>query len=475
MSVYGTLILNSSVIYGKKKNKYKKMVISTTGEKYTVYTTILKSNYNKYVSIIKDEWDDINNVYSGNINKYIGYTNIYNDNIEFLKLSSTVFPYKTFKQSIRNVDLSPNRELINEYIFSIDPPNTNDIDDAIHIVEIRNNAYQLGVHIADVSSYIEYNSDLDDHIRDLAFSIYLPDNTFNMLPNDIDCSLISNYQKRAFTVIFDIVDGKISINRCCKSLINVTLNTTYANADTVLKNPDNSHFSNNLKLACHVCNCIFKKTYTTSHEIIADIMILTNSKIAELLHTNSNTYTLYRVNEGQSKLSKSYYSTIPNRHCMLNINHYVHFTSPMRRYGDIIIHRLLHDVLNKECIVYNTCDIVDMLNDREKKIKKIERRIATYMFVHMHNYCEFNAVVIDCIDNMLVVMINNSVILTCTLYSNKVNDILSTNLVNNCIEIIQNNEVVDTCIKISDDILIVVFTKNYLSCASIICPVLKIQ
>ncbi|WP_429994895.1 RNB domain-containing ribonuclease, partial [Mycoplasmopsis bovis] len=63
---------------------------------------------------------------------------------------------------IKNEDLSTRMDLRNELVVTIDGSCTKDFDDAISVVKIDDNTYELGVHIADVAYYVKENTPLDD-------------------------------------------------------------------------------------------------------------------------------------------------------------------------------------------------------------------------------------------------------------------------------------------------------------------------
>lgn len=89
-------------------------------------------------------------------------------------------------------ELSKRRDLRKHIIFSIDPPNCQDIDDAISIKEIENDRIEFGVHIADVSYFVQESSLTDLEARARGTTVYLSDRRFDMLPKVLSeqvCSL----------------------------------------------------------------------------------------------------------------------------------------------------------------------------------------------------------------------------------------------------------------------------------------------
>jgi protein SSD1 len=74
------------------------------------------------------------------------------------------------------------RDLRFERIFSIDPKTAKDLDDALHIKELTDGFYEVGVHIADVSYFLKRNTPLDTEARERGTSTYLVDSVIPMLP-----------------------------------------------------------------------------------------------------------------------------------------------------------------------------------------------------------------------------------------------------------------------------------------------------
>ncbi|MGZ5134224.1 MAG: RNB domain-containing ribonuclease, partial [Flavitalea sp.] len=91
--------------------------------------------------------------------------------------------------------------------FTIDPLDAKDFDDAISFRVLKNGNYEVGVHIADVSHFVEIDSDLDKEAYQRATSVYLPDRVLPMLPERISnelCSLRPHEEKLTFSAVFQI-------------------------------------------------------------------------------------------------------------------------------------------------------------------------------------------------------------------------------------------------------------------------------
>jgi ribonuclease R len=129
------------------------------------------------------------------------------------------------------------RDLRNRFVFTIDPADAKDFDDALS-VDYIDGQLRLGVHIADVSAYVAWDSALDLDARRRATSVYLPDRVIPMLPHQISdelCSLRPNEDKLAFTVdMLMNTDGSVAETDFYPSLIRSSARLTYDEAQSAL-------------------------------------------------------------------------------------------------------------------------------------------------------------------------------------------------------------------------------------------------
>ena len=111
--------------------------------------------------------------------------------------------------------------------FTIDPDNAKDFDDALSFKKLENNIFEIGVHIADVSSYVRPNTELDKEARKRGTSVYLANKVVPMLPEKLSneiCSLEPKKNKRAFSIIFTIdKEGNILKERAARTINSVRL------------------------------------------------------------------------------------------------------------------------------------------------------------------------------------------------------------------------------------------------------------
>ncbi|OQR96378.1 exosome complex exonuclease RRP44 [Thraustotheca clavata] len=130
-------------------------------------------------------------------------------------------------------------------VMSIDPPNCKDIDDALHVRPLDNGHVEIGVHIADVTHFVEAGSALDLEAADRGTSTYLVDKRLDMLPGYLTtqlCSLTDVEDHFAFTVLWEVrVEGKevhVIDVKFCKSIIRSIASLSYGEAQVLLDDPN---------------------------------------------------------------------------------------------------------------------------------------------------------------------------------------------------------------------------------------------
>jgi hypothetical protein len=225
------------------------------------------------------------------------------------------------------------REVIDDYIITIDKASAKEIDDALSCKKLPNGNYLLGVHIASVLGYFMYDSGIVEEAIERREAIYLPkkyqdktddfNRTIPILPYEFSAetaSLIPNSPKLTRTYYFEIdKDGNIVNERFIKSIITNCRQTTYDEIDKVLKKGSDCPELNELVTNLHEVTQILEKKYkgTDFYESFkentqdsADLRIkkdgaqklvyypvlLTGNRVAEFFYRN-NYPCLYRVHE----------------------------------------------------------------------------------------------------------------------------------------------------------------------------------
>lgn len=338
-------------------------------------------------------------------------------------------------ETITSEEIARRRDFRDITTFTIDPADAKDFDDALSIQQLENGHWEIGVHIADVTHYIEEKSVLEKEALHRATSVYLVDRTIPMLPEKLSnglCSLRPHEDKLTFSAVFELDEnGKIYDQWIGKTIIHSDRRFTYEEAQEVLEAGEGDYAAE-----IHMLNRIAKKlkdqrfkkgaiSFETTevrfkldengkplyiyvkerkdaHKLIEEFMLLANRKVAEFvfnLKKRGKRYTMvYRTHdapdpdklstfalfarkfgykldlentkavsnqlnklaedtEGKPEqsvlqnlavrtMAKAKYSTEPLGHFGLAFDHYSHFTSPIRRYPDMMAHRLIFHYLN---------------------------------------------------------------------------------------------------------------------------------
>jgi len=315
-----------------------------------------------------------------------------------------------FKQT-NNINPSV-KDLTHLKTYSIDDSETYEIDDAISLEKISYQ-HKLWIHIASPTSYFEYQSAIDKKARKLISTVYLSTNTHYMLPEILinDVFSLSNKEKReslSLGVIFN-EDGSILSTEIVQSIIKVDFRLNYIEADELIdyapkEEEDLSIISSILqsrrcyrknsgateilesfgKIIVEDNNPILKIVDPTlSRQLISEAMILYGNIISNFTKVNKIPVP-YRVQQRIDKVSKdsirhsdnkvlynfvlkktmgkSYYSINPMPHSSLGVKSYLHATSPIRRYADLIVNYQLNRYLNNNELISKE-DVEQIINE----------------------------------------------------------------------------------------------------------------
>ena len=296
------------------------------------------------------------------------------------------------------------RDLRDVLTFTIDPIDAKDFDDAISFVKNEDGTYQIGVHIADVTHYVLPGDDVDKDAYEKATSVYLVDKVLPMLPenlcNDL-CSLRPHEEKLCMSVVFTMTDDAcVKKAKICRTVIRSDHRLSYEQAQQILESPSNgmplsesllklnriAHALRQRRMAegaldieqdevrftldehKHPTDIYFVPSSDANH-LIEEFMLLANRTVAEQMAKTGKTM-VYRVHDKPDyeklesvnmfrkkmgdkvpqrmidlltvrAMAKAVYSTHNIGHYGLAFDYYTHFTSPIRRYPDMMVHRLL--------------------------------------------------------------------------------------------------------------------------------------
>jgi exosome complex exonuclease DIS3/RRP44 len=131
-------------------------------------------------------------------------------------------------------DLLRRKDLRHIRVTSIDPPGCTDIDDALHVRELPNGNFEVGVHIADVSHFVQEDAAIDREARARGNTVYLVNRRIDMLPSELStdiCSLKEKVDRFAFSCVWELTpEAEIVTTDFYKSIIRSACAHTYQQA-----------------------------------------------------------------------------------------------------------------------------------------------------------------------------------------------------------------------------------------------------
>ena len=256
------------------------------------------------------------------------------------------------------------------FTCTIDPKDAKDFDDALSIRKTKNGLWEVGVHIADVSHYVTEGSIIDKEAMKRATSIYLVDRTIPMLPErlcNFICSLRPDEEKLAYSAIFEMDDNaNIKKFHIAHTVIKSNRRYAYEEVLDILQQceakPSLRKTIENAEMLCTLARLsqilpyrIHDQPDPTKLEALREFVVKfgykmktagTKGAISRSLNTlmdecqGKREQNLIEIVALRSMM-KAKYSTHNIGHYGLAFEYYTHFTSPIRRYPDTMVHRLL--------------------------------------------------------------------------------------------------------------------------------------
>ena len=445
------------------------------------------------------DWPEKSKNPFGKITKVLGKPGDHNTEMHSILLEYDLpyeFPSEVEKDAetlsieITKDEITKRRDMRSDLTFTIDPKDAKDFDDALSFTKLENGNYEIGIHIADVSHYVQPKTILYAEAYERATSVYLVDRVIPMLPEMLSnsvCSLRPNEEKLTFSAVFEINEKAQIIKQWFGRTVTYSdKRFIYEEAQVIIENKNNIVPANvsltgqeykvddviveailkldelakilrkkrmkqgaisfdrvemkfNLDEAANPVGVYFKEA-KDANKLIEEFMLLANRKVAEFIGKSkggkpSNKTFVYRVHDepdieklaslqniiskfgykintdtrestsdslnqllsdvyGKAEsnmietlairsMSKAVYTTQNIGHYGLAFDYYSHFTSPIRRYPDVITHRLLQHYLDggnsaKQEVYEEKCK---HSSKREELASKAERDSIKYMQV----------------------------------------------------------------------------------------------
>ena len=406
-------------------------------------------------------------------------------------------PYKFSKEVLDEADSIPVKvnkpdikdrvDFRDKIVFTIDPDDAKDFDDALSIEQMENGNFSVGIHIADVSNYVTPNSEIDKQAMIRGNSVYFVGKVIPMLPEKLSnnvCSLVPSEDRLTYTVIAELTPrGKLIDYEIAKTVINSKRRFTYDEAQNIIETCEGDYSKEILSLnklaqtlrkkrmregsiEFHTAEVkfeldengtpvrVFKKEQKESNMLVEEFMLLANqvvakhvgfpkrgavkpfvyrvhdlpdnekiiefSKFVKSLGYTFNPESSAKSNEFQRlidkargteeesvinelairSMAKAVYSVNNIGHYGLGFKYYSHFTSPIRRYADLMVHRLIFQYVTKKEITKYSLKTLDEISDHisftERNSVEAERmsvKLKQVEYLQNHLGEEFHAII----------------------------------------------------------------------------------
>lgn len=363
---------------------------------------------NQWCVVDMIDWPNVSKRPRGGVQHYLGEVGNYAVELEALyrhyrpkPVESKIWK-KEYQQQLEDIaakyqdgNWKLGREYIDEKVISIDPAGCKDIDDAISIKQLSENIWQLSIHIADVSCWIDETSILDRIAQELGSTLYGVDSNFPIFPRELSegiFSLLPDMERATITLKITIDKGQIINRTFCKSYIKNSRALDYE----YYMNETGIQWNNLFRCAEILAESLgLPFINNDSHKLVEILMIYYNWALAQM---GSG---IYRV-QSAGDLNREYpleirflgleaaeYSLKAIGHHSIGLKYYTHATSPIRRYADLLVQRY---IINSKSI---SEAVIRDLNRNQKHSKRFHRDIQFIRAIYEDHRREVQCIILD--------------------------------------------------------------------------------
>lgn len=337
---------------------------------------------------------------------------------------------------------SDRRDLTDLNFISVDSINSRDLDDALYIEKLDNSYWKVFIAISDVSYYIESGSELDKLAKLRDQSYYLPHSTFPMLPKElsedvlslgndgtakkvmiIEAILNNNFEIESYNIYPGLIRNRarltyldIDYYAYKNGFLDETKYSTkqakveylneedYVTTDVIeylltvslelrkQRGGDNTHYHDEFSpiidgYSGKVSNLKIIPRNTISGNMVEEFMLIGNKCAANFMIENEVLNPIFRNQETpkykDDQLSAAKYENESKGHYALNFKNYTHFTSPMRRYVDLRVHREIRGIISGNIVNKNEKLFVDLLysNKVSRRFKQAQEKALRWLII----------------------------------------------------------------------------------------------
>jgi len=357
------------------------------------------------------------------------------------------------------------KDLTHLTCLAIDNSDSSDADDAISVDGDR-----LWVHIADVASYVEIDSELDIFAQKRVSNLYLPDQIFHMLPPELSraCSLGGSGSSNAISIGLRLDGSEISDIEIHLSEIKVT-NMSYKYADKVINENEVLSKLNNIAISHKAFRNdngaiklnlpsvdvkvkdqkVFIKPQedSNSRDLVAEMMVIAGRAIAQFsiengismpyltqdtgnfseeVIQNIQNLTIAKAFEASRGFKRSKITVNPSEHSGLGLSAYLRVTSPMRRYLDLLVQQQLVRFVNKLPTLDDKAikERIKSINSSMPKVIKASRQSIEHfkcLYLKQNNDWEGEGVIVEVNGDKALINIPSLAMMTHIKFKSKIN------------------------------------------------------